>query len=333
MPEDTKESLAAEVAAHLKHTFGLSVSEAPVIDKGWLNIKWKMVTDQGPRFIKYYHPDRYKLNARPERRSAIEKTLQIQHGLNRAGVPCSKVFQYNGYYIQETPSGLLYTVLEWTDGYTAEAGSLNITQMYQLGEAAGKMHKWLRSVPPLNKPAWKPNKELYLKEWRENREKAQAAGDEIVLEWLSRSRRVVEAMDFRMFESCPPGWLHWDLWADNILLNQQGLAAIVDFDRMTMAYQEIDIARAILSGALRNGQLNKEAAQVFLNGYREHREVPYGMLTRAVYMLYLVESIWWLRTEVRMESEIRALLHRFVEEMHWIEDHWTTLPDQLESLL
>lgn len=36
MTEDTKESLAAEIADHLKHTFGLSVSEAAVIDKGWL---------------------------------------------------------------------------------------------------------------------------------------------------------------------------------------------------------------------------------------------------------------------------------------------------------
>ncbi|MFB5760221.1 phosphotransferase enzyme family protein [Paenibacillus medicaginis] len=333
MTEDTKESLAAEIAAHLKHTFGLSVSEAAVIDKGWLNIKWKMVTDQGPRFIKYYHPVRYNLNARPEKRNAIENTLRIQHVLNRAGVPCPQVFPHNSHCIQETPSGLLYTMLEWTDGYTAEAGSLNTIQMYQLGQAAGKMHKWLRSVPPLNKPAWKPDKDLYLKEWQVNHEKAQAAGDEIVLEWLNRSRQVVKAMDFRMFESSPAGWLHWDLWVDNILLNPEGLASIVDFDRMTMVYQEIDIARAILSGSLRNGQLNKEAAQAFLNGYREHLEVPYGMLSRAMYMLYLDESIWWLRTEVRMESEIRSLLHRFVEEMHWIEDHWTTLPDQLESLL
>jgi len=49
-------------------------------------------------------------------------------------------------------------------------------------------------------------------------------------------------------------------------------------------------------------------------------------------MLYLIESIWWLRTEVRTESELRGLLNRFVEEMHWIEDNWATLPDQMDTL-
>jgi len=37
----------------------------------------------------------------------------------------------------------------------------------------------------------------------------------------------------------------------------------------------------------------------------------------------------WLRTEIRAESNLRGLLGRFIEEMHWIEDHWRTLQDQL----
>jgi homoserine kinase type II len=119
---------------------------------------------------------------------------------------------------------------------------------------------------------------------------------------------------------------------DNILLHEQGLAGIVDFDRMTVAYQEIDLARAVMSGALRDGELRVETARAFMDGYREHSEVPQGMLTRAMRLLYLVESIWWLRTEVRTESELRGLLGRFVEEMHWIEDNWATLPDQLEAV-
>lgn len=111
-----------------------------------------------------------------------------------------------------------------------------------------------------------------------------------------------------------------------------GVAGIVDFDRMTMAYPEIDVARAVLSGALRDGQIRMETARAFMDGYREHSEPPRGMLTRAIRMLYLIESIWWLRTEVRAESGLRGLLTRFVEEMHWIEDHWTMLPDLLDSV-
>jgi len=101
------------------------------------------------------------------------------------------------------------------------------------------------------------------------------------MEWLRRSQAIVKSMDFRMFEPCPTVWLHWDLWVDNILLHEQGLASIVDFDRMTMAYQEIDVARAVLSGSLQDGQMRIETARAFMDGYREHTEIPQGMLTRA----------------------------------------------------
>ncbi|WP_167859499.1 phosphotransferase [Paenibacillus cymbidii] len=178
--------------------------------------------------MKYYHPERYKLHSRPDRRTAIEKTLHLQHGLNKARIPCPG------------------------------------------------------------------------------------------------------AMDFQQFESSKIGWLHWDLWVDNLLVHERGLAGIVDFDRMMTAYPEIDVARAILSGALQDGQLRMETVQAFMSGYREHSEAPEGVLSRAMSMLYLIESIWWYRTEVRAESALRPLLGRFIEEMHWLEDHFPT--EQLKGI-
>ncbi|MCA0757284.1 phosphotransferase [Paenibacillus sp. N4] len=332
MSQAAVESWAAEIAAHLKERFGLAVSDALSIDKGWLNVKWRMMTDRGPVFVKYYHPERYKLHAKPERRRAVAQTLRLQQGLSEAGTPCPKVHTFNDQYIQETPSGLCYALLEWVDGHSAEAGNMNAAQMYALGAAAGRMHRWLRDVPPLDKPAWEPDREKYLKEWQGSFEMAQAAGDETVLEWLRRSRDIVTAMDFGQFDASPAGWLHWDLWTDNILLRGDSVAGIVDFDRMTMAYPEIDAARALLSGALRDGGLQMEEARSFAEGYREHSELPEGTLSRAMRMLYLVESIWWLRTDVRAKSELVGLLRRFVEEIHWIEEHWEHLPELLDRL-
>jgi homoserine kinase type II len=85
-------------------------------------------------------------------------------------------------------------------------------------------------------------------------------------------------------------------------------------------------------GHCADGKLRMETTRAFMNGYRGYKEVPQGMLSRAMHMLYLIESIWWFRTEVRAESELRGLLSRFVKEMHWIEDNWATLPDQLDTV-
>lgn len=316
------ERLAEEITEQLKIRFGYSVHSSMSIDKGWLNVKWKMETDRGPLFVKYYHPERYKLHIHPDRRSAIERTLRLQQGLSQSGIPCPDVHSYKDRFIQETPSGIMYALLDWVDGFTVPAGCMNAAQMLDMGRATGRMHQWLQAEPLLSKPAWVPNKDAYMRDWRINWGKAQEAGDELTLGWLERSQAIVGAMDFRMFESSPIGWLHWDLWVDNIVLHESGVAGIVDFDRMTMAYPEIDVARAVLSGALRQGQMQVENVRAFMEGYREHLDAPKGVLSRALCMLYLIESIWWLRTEIRAESELRGLLGRFVEEMHWIEDQW-----------
>lgn len=325
------EAWAAQVAEQLQVRFKLKVRAITPIDRGWLNGKWKAVTDEGPLFVKAYHPNRYKLQERPERRRGIERTLRLQQGLHEAGVPCPAVRRVGEAYLQEAADGLSYTVQSWTDGAPAEAGEMSAEQMYELGRATGRMHQWLRGVPTLDPPAWRPDKAAYMREWEANREAAARAGDGTTLEWLDRSRSIAEATDFGIFEALRPGWLHWDLWADNLIVDGERLAGIVDFDRMATAYPAIDVARAVLSGALTDGGLRTDAVGAFLTGYREFEEAPEGMLSRALRMVYLIESFWWLRTEVRAESELRALLGRFVREMHWLEAHWAALEEQVDG--
>ncbi|MFD0589159.1 phosphotransferase enzyme family protein [Paenibacillus sp. GCM10027627] len=325
--DDLRERLAEEIAQDLAKRFSLSVLEALPIDKGFLNVKWKLETNRGPLFLKFYHPNRYSLQFHPDRRAGIDRTLKFQQGLHEAGVPCSAIYTSQGQHLLSTAKGSYYTLQNWIDGYTVKAGCMNEEQMYSLGKATGRMHQWLETAAPLEEQAWKPDPDAYFDEWRTNKEKAQEASDETVLEWLQRSEKIVNSLDFRQFDSSPVGWLHWDLWVDNLVLQTRGVAGIVDFDRMAVAYPEIDLARCVLSGALKNGQLQLANVHSFMAGYGEHRFISPDILARAFRLIYLIESIWWLRTEVREQSELRESLARFVEEMHWIEDQWESLPE------
>lgn len=331
MTDNARERAAQEIAAQLESRFGLSVTGAMPIEKGWLNVKWKLETDRGPLFVKHYHPDRYKLHASPRRRSELERNLGLQHRMSEAGLPCPGVYGFAGNYIQETPSGLHYTVLDWVEGRTAEAGCLNAAQMFALGEATGRMHEWLRTEGPPGRLAWKPDKDAYRLEWERNWKHAEDAQDVTVMAWLERSKAVVASLDFGIFDACRTGWLHWDLWVDNLVLRERGLAGIVDFDRMAVAYPEMDIARVVLSGTLRDGQLRSSEARAYFEGLRGRTEAPKGILARSLRLLYLFESSWWLRTEVRRDRELQGMLARFVEEMHWIEARWDALSEQLDG--
>lgn len=105
---EEKKQQTEEIAEHLKQQFNISVYDAVPIDKGWLNVKWRMETERGPIFVKFYHPSRYKLHLRPERKAAIHRTLKLQHRLSLSGVKCPRVYHRHEQYLHETPDGLHY---------------------------------------------------------------------------------------------------------------------------------------------------------------------------------------------------------------------------------
>ncbi|MDR6884544.1 phosphotransferase [Bacillus sp. 3255] len=316
-----------EIASHLHANFGLNVYDAVELHKGWLNVKWQLKTERGLFFVKYYHPNRYRLHL-PEKRKKIEQTLQLQTQLFKAELPCPQVLGREGRFIQETAAGQQYALMEWLDGCTAEAGDISEFHMYELGRTTGRMHWLLRDVRP-GKAAWKPDQAASLTGLQANLEQAQQAGNGPLAELLERAIGNVRALDCERLAESPTGWLHWDLWVDNLLLNEKGVAGIVDFDRMDVAYPEIDAARAVLSGAWTNKRVRIEAVRAFLEGYRQHAAAPKGMLLRALRMLYLIESVWWLRAEILEDAGVPA---RFYQELVWLTEEWDRLADLLEGL-
>lgn len=317
-----------EIAADIQKSYGRRVTDAQRLNKGWLNVKWRLMTDQGLAFVKFYHPDRYKLHV-PAKREKIEKTLYLQQRLHESGLSCPEVYaSMEGMFVQETPTGHHYAIMDWVEGNVPIPGCMSPSHMYDLGKTTGHMHRLLQDVP-LGKQAWKPDQTACLKELQANLEQAIQCNNLPLIVMLEKAIKNVQALDFDIFSESSIGWLHWDLWADNLLICADGVAGIVDFDRMDVAYPDIDIARAVLSGAWEMDGIHVDTAQAFLDGYRERAAAPKGILVRAVQMLYLIESVWWLRTEIYEETGVPA---RFLQEMEWITEHWDRIPDLIGHL-
>jgi homoserine kinase type II len=127
--------------------------------------------------------------------------------------------------------------------------------------------------------------------------------------------KATEQFDIELINSCEAGWAHRDLFVDNLLFVDNQVSAILDFDRFAYDYPELDIARVIVSGALDKENLNITAATAFLDGYRTQREFERGVLTRSLHMLWYMESVWWIHTNM---DTTRAQPIRFAEEMTWL---------------
>lgn len=319
-----------EIQETVRHMFGIEIYSAEPIHRGWLNMKWKLSTNAGMLFAKQYHSRRYLLHE-PEK---LQQVLTIQNQLHDSGFPCPKIYGEDGQYILATSNGTKFVLTEFCQGEVIAPGHANIDQMGSLGFIAGKMHALLnRDNPSPDPPSWTPPSSAVLQEaWKNNWEGAQGnpcpAG---LLEALEKQREIIEQLDHSVFLDCPRGWMHWDLWVDNILFDGDQVEAIIDFDRMRMLYPEMDVARALLSCALdtNSGTMNVSLVQSFIEQYRTAWHFPRGALVRAFRLLWCLEATNWMVHDMDKYSAPPA---RFARENIWMTCHWNELDGMFGSI-
>ncbi|NOU94565.1 phosphotransferase [Paenibacillus sp. LMG 31456] len=313
-----------EVFAHLAELFSLRIYSYIPNFLGLYNMKWIVTTNAGELFVKCYHPKRYQLTD-TDRRAKIGRSLSFQQQLHDQASLCPGVWSQDGEYIFQSPSGHFYVVMQRVAGHPLQAGLVDTETMHKLGKATGRMHVLLSSFPAEG-VIWVPSMTTMIDKWRSNLEKVMdlAIPNEKAIRAIKKQGMLLSCLDLSIFSELEPGWAHWDLWVDNMLIEEDSEVHFVDFDTIQFGYPEIDIARVLLSCALHMGELRIEPASAFLAGYREERPFPRGRLPLALKLLWCREAHWWLKPGM---DDFSAPPKRFAEEMIWLTDNWHDLEE------
>lgn len=125
-----------EVFVHLADAFGVEIHGYVPNFLGLRNMKWSIQTNEGPLFVKCYHPQRYPLNEEG-RRHELERSLSFQDYLYENSRLCPGILRINHRYIHRTESGHFYVVMHHTEGKTLKAVQVETAHMYQVGKSAG----------------------------------------------------------------------------------------------------------------------------------------------------------------------------------------------------
>jgi homoserine kinase type II len=184
------------------------------------------------------------------------------------------------------------------------------------------------------RPYWEPEApEQMMETWRCNWEAAEQGkrGPDGFAEALERQKNLIERLDVGQFAGCPVGWIHWDLWADNVLFAGDEVSAVLDFDRMRVLYPELDVARAVMSFTLdvEAKTMSVPLAEAFLAGYRERCSCPPGTLARSLKLLWCLESLNWMVHDMDQYSAPPA---RFARENIWLTMHWEELEEMFKGI-
>lgn len=326
--KDDPNVIYPDLKEYCEEVCGFKIIQSTQINRGWLNLKWKIETNRGIFLLKQYNQERLKSHRLDE----LHNALKIQQRLYFEGVACPRLLTNTENMMHETENGQKFVIMEYCEGENVKPGKANENQMYELGCQTGKMHRILNSEIPINdtKPQFiPPSKESRLDYWVNMHREAEVEDKQWLQPFIELQIKATEELDFSMIFDCEVGLAHRDLWVDNILFCKNKLSAILDFDRLKMDYPELDIARAIISCSLDRDYFQLKNAEAFLSGYRTKRDFPKGNLERALRMLWYMESTWWINKNMDQHSVSPA---RFTEEMVWLSKNHSELNEIIGNL-
>ncbi|APB72466.1 homoserine kinase [Paenibacillus polymyxa] len=322
----TNEIIQADLMEAFHRFFGLNIIESVPIQRGWLNLKWKITTNNGTFLLKQYNKQRYKDYNFDDLLRAFSQQERL-HGL---GLACPRLFNHEGQVFMESERRERFLVMEFCPGTLVSPGEANVYQLYELGKATGKMHHWLNDGTIRSKSTPKlvlSSRKERLAHWDSVWKQAEEADKKELLADIETQRKATEMIPIEIMDAPPPGWAHRDLWADNVLFNDDKLSAILDFDRLDYDYPQLDIARAVMSFAW-DKQLKLPLVSAFMAGYREEHTLVEGCLTRSLQWLWYMESVWWIKANMDEHS----VPIRFAKEMNWFARNYKVLPDLLADM-
>lgn len=309
----------SRIRADLKAHFGIEFHQMHPVTGGLLNQKWKIVTEQGELLVKQYSTKRFD-RAKLER---IESALERQVLLEAQGVPCPRLWQRQGRILRWIDEETVYMVMEFCVGRTQPAAATTLAQMRSLGSACARMHQAFSrlAVPP--EPALPVSGGYTLELLRAPR--ADCPVDAPAAYWQARAalEPMIQALDPGSFDRFHLGYAHEDFHSGNILFEEDGVSAIVDFDRNGYSYPAHDIGRALLSFALEGQRLNTAKVRAFADGYAQHAPLTMQDLADALRLTWCIEQVWWIQPQYF--GPCSATPQRFREEMQWLTGHWPDL--------
>ncbi|MCG1020790.1 phosphotransferase enzyme family protein [Sutcliffiella horikoshii] len=321
----SQDPIIGDILQTLSPNFLDRIIDITPINRGYLNLKWKVTTQKGTYLIKQFNKERLKKYDPDD----LLYALKQQKRLNDLDFPCPNI-----YFDMETPlwqsdGGELFMVMEFCPGETKPYGNLNREEMYHFGKSTGRMHAMLNEDAAGKKMSAEfipPSLEQRTAHWLKVEEMANSKGKKDLLPLIKKQRLLTEQMDLNKLGLADTGWAHRDLFLDNILFHEGRVSAILDFDRLRYDYPKLDVARAVISSALSNNYFNVELVSSYMGGYKEEITCNDSFLIEGLRLLWYMESTWWIDAE--MDKHVGPPI-RFLEEMKWLQENYF----ELEAIL
>ncbi|MBR6786436.1 MAG: phosphotransferase [Clostridia bacterium] len=295
----------------LQESYGIRCRSFSRINGGFLNELWRVQTDCGEVLVKIFSPKRFS----EKKLADIERALLMQQKLHAQGVCCPRV---HAPALRRLDAQTAYTVMAYCGGHNETPETITASQMKSLGRESAKMHEAFSKLSyagekghPIDCAGLSARLQQHMERY----------GDELLC-------RIAKTWTAEAIAGQPMALRHEDLSQDNVLFDNAGVTAIIDFDRACYHFALHDIGRAVLSFARTENGLSRDNVRAFWQGYHEILPLEQGAIVQALRVTWLSEAMWWIGPQA---ERLTGKAMRFREDLLWLTEHYFTL-EKIDAL-
>lgn len=305
------------ILSDIRENYGIHLKTVTLINGGWLNQLWKASDGQKDYIVKRYSKKRFSR----QKLLNIESALQRQIRLEPYGIPFPHIYLCGQRAIRFFDEDTFYMVMGFSPGRNESPETITLSQMESLGNVCAKIHKGFSKLPVSTEDAPPDILEMLEKHLTEQKQSFSPDAPEEFQRSLFTGEKIFKHLPNGLFDRIPAGFSHEDFTPDNVLFDQNGVTAVIDFDRNCCSYPWHDVGRAILSFALDLKQFDIYKIQSFIDGYSEHLPLTWENVADALRLTWCIEFPWWIAPYF-FTDRFKGKAVRYRREIQWLTHCW-----------
>lgn len=248
-----------EIKLFIKENYGFDINNAKRFNAGVLNDNFFIKTEKENYVFRVYN---FK------NKEQIKFEVEILEFLEQNNFPSPRLLKdQNGKIIADF-NGKPCLFYKFIKGEPLK--NVALETMGQIGELMGRFHNLTKDFQPLTKKlTWEP-KELK-KIAMENKDRMLASGFPRAKELMDFTE--IELAKYNFPDDLLKGITHQDIKPENIIVKDNKITGIVDFDNSYFGAFLHDITTTIIWTCFKNNELNKDLMSALLNGYEKERKL------------------------------------------------------------